>query len=198
MKKNHETKKTALSNVPTNVPIRNATAIAPVYAPATFNTMRQLTDEIEKMFGDLFNFNTSLNPFFTPTFALPTFEEFELPLWTPQIDASIKNGELKVHADLPGLKKEDIDLEFIDNALVISGERKFENEEEREGYYRSERSYGNFFRSIPLPEGADTEHATATFDNGVLEIAMHVPALKKKGKKLEIGAPKPTAKAKAA
>ena len=108
MKKNHETKKTALSNVPTNVPIRNATAIAPVYAPATFNTMRQLTDEIEKMFGDLFNFNASLNPFFTPTFALPTFEEFELPLWTPQIDASIKNGELKVHADLPGLKKEDI------------------------------------------------------------------------------------------
>jgi len=198
MKKNHETKNNALRTAPTNVPIRNAAPIAPVYAPTTFNTMRQLTDEIEKMFGDMFNFNTSLNPFFTPRFALPTFEEFELPLLTPQIDVSIKNGELKVHADLPGLKKEDIDLEFIDNALVISGERKFENEEKREGYYRSERSYGDFFRSIPLPEGADTEHATATFDNGVLEIAMHVPALEKKGKKLEIGAPKPAARAKAA
>lgn len=193
MKKNEELKKNAL---PTNVPIRHAAPLTPFYGFTPFNTMRQLTDEVERMFGDLFNFNMNVNPFFAPTF--PTFEEIDLPLWTPQIDVSRKNGELKVHADLPGLKREDIDLEFIENTLVISGERKFENEEEREGYYRSERSYGNFFRSIPLPEGADTDHATATFDNGVLEIAMHVPALKKKGKKLEIGAAKPAAKAKAA
>jgi HSP20 family protein len=198
MKKNEEMKKTPLPNVPPTLPIRNAQPMAPFTGLTPFHTMRRMTDEVEKMFGDLFNFNMALNPFFMATPALPTFEDFELPVWTPQIEVSNKKGELKVRADLPGMKPEDIELEIIDNNLLISGERTMENEEEREGFYRTERNYGSFFRSIPLPEGADTEHVAAIFNNGVLEIAMHVPTAKKRGKKVEIATHKPAVKAKAA
>jgi hypothetical protein len=78
---------------------------------------------------------------------------------------------------LPGLTKDDVNVEITDDAINISGERRNEDEERREGYYRSERSYGGFFRSIQLPEGANAEDANATFNNGVLEITMEAPQL---------------------
>ena len=198
MKKNGESKKAMTPKARTNMPIRRETGMAPLFGPPPFNEMRRFTDDFERMFDEFNNLNFALNPFFAPTLTFPTFTEFETPIWSPQIEVFNKKGEFKVRADLPGLKKEDVNVELLDNALLISGERKFENEEEKEGFYRSELSYGNFFRSIPLPDGADVEHATAKFDNGVLEVAMHVHEHKKKAKKLEIGAPKPIAKAKTA
>jgi HSP20 family protein len=78
--------------------------------------------------------------------------------------------------DLPGLKRDDVKVELTEGLLTISGERKEEKEEKREGYYRSERSYGSFFRQIPLPEGAKTDTAKAEFNDGVLEITMQAPA----------------------
>ena len=78
---------------------------------------------------------------------------------------------------------------MTDNLLEISGERKEEKEEKREGFYRSERSYGSFYRQIPLPEGAKTEDATATFRNGVLEITMPAPKVEASARKLEIKEP---------
>jgi HSP20 family molecular chaperone IbpA len=75
------------------------------------------------------------------------------------------------------LTKDDVNVEITDDAINISGERRNEDEERREGYYRSERSYGGFFRSIQLPEGANAEDANATFNNGVLEITMEAPQL---------------------
>jgi len=73
--------------------------------------------------------------------------------------------------------------------LTISGERKEEKEEKREGFYRSERSYGSFYRKIPLPEGAKTENAAATFHNGVLEITMPAEKVEMPARKLEIKEP---------
>ena len=93
-------------------------------------------------------------------------------VWSPQIETFEREGQLVVRADLPGLKKDDVNVEITDDAITISGERRNEDEERREGYYRSERSYGSFFRSIPLPEGVNAEDANATFNNGVLEITM--------------------------
>ncbi|HEX8775421.1 MAG TPA: Hsp20/alpha crystallin family protein [Pyrinomonadaceae bacterium] len=66
-------------------------------------------------------------------------------------------------------------FEVTNEAINTSGERKSEHEEKREGYYRSERSYGSFYRSIPLPEGVNADDANATFRNGVLEITMQAP-----------------------
>jgi HSP20 family protein len=72
--------------------------------------------------------------------------------------------------------------------MTISGERKEEKEEKREGFYRSERSYGSFYRQVPLPEGAKTENATATFHNGVLEVTIQAPKVEPSIRNLEINA----------
>jgi len=107
--------------------------------------------------------------------------------WTPQIDVSHRNNELVVRADLPGLNKDDIKVDVTEEAITIQGERRREHEEEREGVYRSERSYGHFYRMIPLPEGAKTDQARASFKDGVLEITMPSPAEHAtRGRRLEI------------
>jgi HSP20 family protein len=96
-------------------------------------------------------------------------------LWSPQIEAFQRGDQFVVRADLPGLKKEDVNIELTEDSLVIQGERRDQREEEREGYYRSERSYGSFYRTVPLPEGAITESAKANFNDGVLEITVQAP-----------------------
>jgi HSP20 family protein len=73
------------------------------------------------------------------------------------------------------MNKEDVNVELRDDAVIIQGERKEEHEDEREGWYRSERTYGSFHRTIPLPEGTITDSAKATFKNGVLEVALQTP-----------------------
>ncbi|HKE82306.1 MAG TPA: Hsp20/alpha crystallin family protein [Vicinamibacterales bacterium] len=92
-----------------------------------------------------------------------------------------------VRADLPGLKKDDVNVELTDDAITIRGERREEKQEEREGFWRSEREYGQFHRSIPLPEGVIAESAEATFNNGVLEVSMQAaPEEANRGRKIEI------------
>jgi HSP20 family protein len=112
-------------------------------------------------------------------------------MWAPQIEVLENEKTLTVRADLPGLNKEDINVEIKDDFLVVSGERKLEEEEKREGFYRSERNYGSFYRAIPLPEGAKMDNAKATFVNGVLEVNIEVPAALHKGRKLEISTTAP-------
>jgi HSP20 family protein len=115
--------------------------------------------------------------------------EFDKGEWMPQIEVLQNNGQFKVRADLPGVTKDDVRVEITDNFLTISGERKEEKEEKREGFYRSERNYGSFYRQIPLPEGAMTENAAATFNNGVLEITVPAPKVATPTRKLEITEP---------
>lgn len=108
-------------------------------------------------------------------------------LWTPQIETFERGNEFVVRADLPGLKKDDVKIDITDNSLTIEGERREEHEEDREGYYRSERSYGSFCRVIPLPEGTITDSAKANFNNGVLEIVMQAPPREvSRGRRIEI------------
>jgi HSP20 family protein len=92
-----------------------------------------------------------------------------------------------VRADLPGLTKDDINIAVADDAITIRGERRQEREESEEGFYRSERSYGSFYRQIPLPEGVSAEDAEATFRDGVLEITMPAPQrAEQRSRRLEI------------
>ncbi len=104
--------------------------------------------------------------------------------WAPRVEAFQKGDRFIVRADLPGLKKEDVQVELTEDAVTIHGERREEHEEEREGYYHSEREYGQFYRTVPLPEGVIGESAQASFKNGVLEISMQ--AAPSEGRKLEI------------
>jgi HSP20 family protein len=96
-------------------------------------------------------------------------------LWSPQVEVFERGNNLVVRADLPGLSREDVDVEVDDDALVIRGERRNEFEDQQEGYYRSERSYGTFYRAIPLPDGVDSSDVNATFKDGVLEVTLPKP-----------------------
>jgi HSP20 family protein len=108
--------------------------------------------------------------------------------WIPAIDIAERNGELQIHADLPGVKQDDVKVEVLNNVLTISGERRQEREEDSEGIHRMERSYGSFSRSIPVPEGADLDKARANFQNGVLELAIPLPNSKQMSKQIPIQA----------
>jgi len=125
-----------------------------------FAMMREFTEEMDKVFRGI-----------AP--GVPT------GTWAPAIDVQQSNGNLVVTAELPGLKKEEVKVELSDDALIIKGERKSEQKEEREGYYKSERSYGQFYRSIPLPEGAKADQAKAELNDGVLKVSVPVPESKK-------------------
>lgn len=95
--------------------------------------------------------------------------------WSPAIEVSQQNGMYTIHAELPGLEPKDVKVDVENDALVIQGERRFEQEENEGGMQRTERQYGLFYRSIPLPEGAKVEQAKAKFHNGVLEVTIPVP-----------------------
>jgi HSP20 family protein len=142
-----------------------------------WNMMQRFTEEMDRMFDDFgFGRRAALGP-----------RTAGAELWAPQVDVFQRNHELVVTADLPGLKKDDVKVDVTDDAITIQGERRAEHEEERAGVYRSERSYGSFYRVVPLPEGAMTDQAKATFKNGVLEITMPAPPEQvTRGRRIEI------------
>jgi HSP20 family protein len=155
-------------------------------SPFTF--MRRFSEEMDRLFED-FGFGRSwLAPTFGQNLFSRGFGESGQSVWSPQVEVFEREGQLVLRADLPGLTKEDVKVEVTNEAINISGERKSEHEEKREGYYRSERSYGSFYRSIPLPEGVNADDANATFRNGVLEITMQAPQrqTERSGRRLEI------------
>jgi HSP20 family protein len=148
-----------------------------------FGLMRRFSNDMERLFEEFGGFR--FPHFFGEDFA-PFRMEFENVEWIPPVEILQNNGQLVVRADLPGMKKDDVKVELTDNMLTISGERKQEKEEKHEGFYRSERSYGSFYRQLPLPEGVKTENAHAVFHNGVLEITMPAPKEASHTRKLEI------------
>jgi HSP20 family protein len=108
-------------------------------------------------------------------------------VWTPQVETFRRGDNLVIRADIPGVNKEDVHVEVEDDVLTISGERKEEHEENRDGYYRSERSYGQFYRAIPLPEGVNAEKCDASFKDGVLEVTLPAPKQEeRKAKRIQI------------
>lgn len=146
------------------------------FAVNPFALMKQFTEEMDRMFGQ----------------APRTEAE---GAWIPAIEVKEKEGKLLVTAELPGVKKEDVKVHIDGETLIVEGERKQEKEEKREGYYLSERSYGKFYRSIPLPEGAKADQTAAQFNNGVLEVAVPIPEAKVKRQEIPV---QEGAKAKAA
>jgi HSP20 family protein len=148
----------------------NAASLTP------FALMRRMAEDMDRLFDD-FGFGRSA---WGVTPALDTgfgrdMSAFANAAWSPQIESFRKGDKLVVRADLPGLRKEDVNVEVDDGVLTISGERTEEHEEDRDDYYRSERSYGHFFRALPLPEGVSNDQCDATFKDGVLEVTLAIP-----------------------
>ena len=106
--------------------------------------------------------------------------------WIPAMDLVETADHLVLRADLPGLERDDVAIEVKDGVLTIAGERKAEHEAKSEGFYRVERSFGTFSRSLTLPKGIDATKVEAAFEKGVLEVRIPKPE-EVKPHRVEIG-----------
>jgi HSP20 family protein len=119
---------------------------------------------------------SEMNRLFNSFFDTPTHSSgAPLRRYVPAMDLVDAGEAFVLKADLPGLSESDVSIEVRDNVLTVSGERKSEHEDRKAGFYRVERSYGSFRRSLTLPEGVDPAAVTATFDKGVLEVTVPKP-----------------------
>lgn len=107
--------------------------------------------------------------------------------WVPSTDIFARQGDLIIRCELAGVTEEDIDVSVIGGILMISGERKNDTRDEDVGYYVRERSYGNFRRTMTLPEGVDEDQISATYENGMLEITIKDGANAAAPRRIKIG-----------
>jgi HSP20 family protein len=106
--------------------------------------------------------------------------------WTPSIDVVEADDSIKLKAELAGMNPNDINIEVQDNVLTVSGERRFEEEVKEDRYYRIERRYGSFTRSIALPQAIDENKIEAKYEDGVLEVTVPKAEIAKP-KKITVG-----------
>jgi HSP20 family protein len=131
-----------------------------------FSPLRAWERELDRMFEDF------------PLFRWPRLRELErhfpreLRLQAPTLDMYEEKNEVVIKAEVPGLSKDDIEIMISDSTLTIKGEKKKEEEVKEKDYYRCEREYGSFVRTVELPAEVKTEGAKAVFKNGVLEIRL--------------------------
>jgi HSP20 family protein len=139
-----------------------------------FREFTTLQNEMNRLFNTVFE---------TPT---PGNGGSTMRRWMPAMDLVETDDHFVLRADLPGMKQDDVKIEYDDGTLTVSGERKAEHESKNEGYYRVERAFGTFSRSLTLPQGIDPEAVTASFADGVLEVRVPKPE-ERKPRRIEIG-----------
>jgi HSP20 family protein len=138
--------------------------------------LRRLQEEMDRLFESF------MRPF--SSFAWPVREAV-----APPVDVYEKDGNVIVKAELPGLKKEDIEITATEDSISLRGEFKREEEVKKEGFYRHERREGKFYRTIPMPVPIKPDEVKATFKDGVLEItAPEVEEARPKERKVPIEA----------
>lgn len=123
---------------------------------APFRTLRS---EMDRLFDDFFGL-------------MPARRDGTSAVWAPAVDIREDVDNYFVEAELPGMKKEEIEIELENNVLSIRGERKFERKQDSENYHFVERSYGTFYRSFSLPKNVDGENISAEYKDGVLHVAI--------------------------
>jgi HSP20 family protein len=119
-----------------------------------------LQERINKMFDDVIRSSATGD------------EELATGAWSPAVDIHETDDSFVVSADLPGLKKDDIQINVEDNTLTIKGEKKFEKKVPKDKYIRVERNYGTFVRSFSLPQNVDSTNIKATFKDGILDLTL--------------------------
>lgn len=137
-----------------------------------FGDLTRLRDEMDRMF----------ERFVEPAGTLPA----GFGNWSPNVDVYDRENTLVVEAELPGVNKENVDVSVEDHTLTIRGEMKQEEEKKEEGFYRRERRYGQFMRSIPLPVDVKTDEAKASFHDGILAVCLPKAEEAAKGKKIAV------------
>jgi HSP20 family protein len=120
--------------------------------------VRSLQGEFDRLFDGLLSTRT---------------DEAASAMWAPRVDLLESDDAYVLEVDVPGLKRDDININFHDQTLTISGERSSEKKEEKKGeYVRVERQYGNFYRSFTLPRSVDSNKIEASYENGVLIVTV--------------------------
>ena len=135
---------------------------------------------------ELDGLQSDMNRLFDGFFQNRTVNDSAHRRWIPAMDLAETEDHLVLRADLPGLTEDDVEIEIKDGVLTVAGERKAEHEEKSEGYYRVERAFGGFSRSVSLPQGIDASAVSASFDRGVLEVRIPKPK-ERKATRVEIG-----------
>ena len=146
--------------------------------PSPLDLMKRFSDDVDRIFASLGFGGRRRGPNWGRT--LPSGQGRSLSrsatgsAWSPTVDVSTQGDDLVVCVDLPGMKPEEIEIETADNQLIVRGEHHDEKEQgdKDQGYWYTERSYGSFYRGIPLPPGIKAEEAKATYNNGVLQITI--------------------------
>jgi HSP20 family protein len=137
--------------------------------------------EMERMFDDFFG--RRLRPFWDDRW----WPARAIGISAPAVDLYEEKDDIIAKVDLPGMEKEDIEVNITDHRLTVKGEKKKTEEIKEENYYRSERTYGTFSRTVEIPKEVQVEKARATFKNGVLEIRLpKTEEAKKKEAKVRI------------
>jgi len=123
-------------------------------------------------FREMFDLQRRLNQLFENSGQTASSEGVALNTWTPTVDIYEDENAFLLKLELPEVSREDVKINLHDNTLSISGERRFENEDKRDGYHRVERSYGQFYRSFTLPPNVNTEAINAQFKDGMLRLTL--------------------------
>ena len=144
-----------------------------------FEMVQRLSDEMDEVFNSMLHGRPSTRWSGHGGGGLRNF-------WAPEVEIAEEGNQLRVCVDLPGVSKDNVKVDVHEGMLTIQGERREERTEggEQQGFRRSERRYGSFYRAIPLPEGAAAENAQASMKEGVLTVT--VPIARKRARRLEI------------
>ena len=137
-----------------------------------FSMMRRLSEEMDRAFASSFGLSRGMGA---------------SGMWTPPVEVREHEGNIEITAELPGMTKDDVKVECTDEGIIIEGEKRREQESDEGGIHRTERSYGHFYRMIPLPEGAQAENAKAEFRDGVLQVRVPVSQEQRKSRQIPIG-----------
>jgi HSP20 family protein len=149
------------------------------YSGGPFSLMRRFSEDMDRLFEGFFG----SSPFGSGGWPASLAQSTD---W-PEIEVHQEGTRLVIQADVPGLRREDVNVEVRDHDLWISGERRSQREGSEGGVYRSERTYGSFSRAIPLPEGVNVDSASASFENGVLRIEIEAPEQQQRtGRRIEV------------
>jgi HSP20 family protein len=122
-------------------------------------------------FREMFDLQRSINRLFEDAGG-SAGSETAISAWTPPVDIFEDENQFLIKAELPEVGRDDVKVSLNENTLSITGERRIENEEKRDGYHRVERSYGQFYRSFTLPPNANAEKISAQFKDGVLRLSI--------------------------
>ena len=130
---------------------------------------------------ELSSLQSDMNRLFDTVFQAPAGggQSAQLRRWTPAMDLAETDDAFVLRADLPGVSQEDVSIELEDTVLTVTGERKSDHENKGEGFYRVERAFGAFSRSLTLPDGINADAVTAEFTHGVLEVRIPKPEQRK-------------------